>query len=135
MGCYGNPFVRTPNLDQLAETGVLFSHFYTQSPLCAPIRGSFLTGRYPRTTRLRQNGQNGQNIPPEEALVTRLLADAGYICDLAGKLHITASGAEAGLIAESVSMMATSLIIGPQNLSRTGAARATIRPPMSTPTG
>ena len=61
-------------------------------------RSSFPTGRYPRTTRLRQNGQN---IPPEERLVTRLLADAGYICGMVGKLHITAGDAEAGLVAES----------------------------------
>ena len=32
LGCYGNPFVHTPNLDRLAEGGVLFNHFYTQSP-------------------------------------------------------------------------------------------------------
>ena len=44
-----------------------------------------LTGRYPRTTRCRQNGQS---IPPTERLVPRMLADAGYICGLAGKLHL-----------------------------------------------
>ena len=44
---------------------------------------------------------NGQNIPPDEALVTRLLADADYICGLVGKLHITAGDADAGLVAES----------------------------------
>jgi arylsulfatase A-like enzyme len=98
LGCYGNQFVRTPNIDRIAENGVVFSHFYTQSTICVPSRGSFLTGRYPRTTRLRQNGQN---IPPEERLVTRLLADAGYICGMVGKLHITAGDAEAGLVAES----------------------------------
>ena len=98
LGCYGNPFVHTPNLDRLAEGGVLFNHFYTQSPICSPSRGAFLTGRYPRTTRLRQNGQN---IPPDETLVTRLLANAGYVCGPVGKLHITAGDASAGLVAES----------------------------------
>ncbi len=87
LACYGNPFVRTPHLDRLAENGVLFNHFYTQSPLCGPSRASFLTGRYPRTTRMRQNGQN---LPTDEVLVTRLLADAGYVCGLVGKLHVTA---------------------------------------------
>jgi len=87
LGCYGNPFVATPNIDRLARNGVLFEQAYCQSPVCTPSRASFLTGRYPRTTRCRQNGQN---IPEDEVLVTRLLADAGYICGLAGKLHISA---------------------------------------------
>jgi arylsulfatase len=85
LGCYGNPFVQTPTLDRLAQEGVLFEHAYSQSPVCTPSRASFLTGRYPRTTRCRQNGQA---IPPDEVLVTKLLHDAGYVCGLAGKLHL-----------------------------------------------
>lgn len=87
LGCYGNRFVRTPNVDRLAQNGVLFERCYSQSPVCTPSRSSFLTGRYPRTTRCRQNGQS---IPPDEVLVTRLLAEAGYTCGLSGKLHISA---------------------------------------------
>ena len=86
LGVTGNPFVRTPNLDRLAAEGVLFDRAYCQNPLCTPSRASFLTGRYPRTTRARQNGQG---IPAAEVLVTRLLADAGYLCGLAGKLHLS----------------------------------------------
>lgn len=86
LGCYGNTWVRTPHLDELAEQGIRFEHAYCQNPVCTPSRASFLTGRYPRTTRCRQNGQA---IPAEEQLVTKLLADAGYACGLAGKLHIS----------------------------------------------
>ena len=57
LGCTGNRFVRTPHLDRLAEEGVQFEHCYAQSPVCTPSRASFLTGRYPRTTRCRQNGR------------------------------------------------------------------------------
>ncbi|MCG9128757.1 sulfatase-like hydrolase/transferase [Candidatus Poribacteria bacterium] len=85
LGCYGNEFVITPNLDKLASEGLLFQHAYCQSPVCTPSRASFLTGRYPRTTRCRQNGQA---IPSDETLVTKLLQDAGYVCGLAGKLHL-----------------------------------------------
>ena len=79
IACMGNPHIRTPNLDRLAAEGVAFSHAFSQSPVCTPSRACFLTGRYPRTTRARQNGQN---IPADEVLVTRMLADAGYDCDL-----------------------------------------------------
>ncbi len=86
LGCYGNSYVNSPNIDRLAANGVLFENCYSQSPVCTPSRASFLTGRYPRTTRCRQNGQD---IPPDEKLVSRLLKDAGYVCGLSGKLHVS----------------------------------------------
>ena len=97
LGCTGNAFVHTPNLDRLAAEGVLFEHCFPQSPMCAPSRASFLTGRYPRTTRCRQNGQS---LPPDEVLITKRLADAGYICGLAGKLHVSACHPDAAPIME-----------------------------------
>jgi arylsulfatase A-like enzyme len=87
LGCYDNPWVQTPHLDRLASDGLVFERCYRQSPVCTPSRASFLTGRYPRTNRCRQNGQA---LPPDEVLVTKLLADAGYVGGLAGKLHIAA---------------------------------------------
>ena len=81
----GNDYIRTPNLDKLASEGVTFTHAFAQSPVCTPSRASFLTGRYPRTTGARQNGQM---IPSDEVLISRMLADAGYDCGLSGKLHI-----------------------------------------------
>ena len=81
----GNPLVRSPNVDRLVEEGVTFTQAYCQSPVCAPSRASFLTGRYPRTTGCRQNGQM---IPENEVLISRMLADVGYRCGLAGKLHL-----------------------------------------------
>lgn len=89
LGVTGNPYVRTPNIDRLAEQGVTFSRAYTQSPVCTPSRACFLTGRYPRTTRVRQNGN--EYFPKDEVLVTKLLADQGYDCGLVGKLHLSAA--------------------------------------------
>lgn len=82
----GNSLIRTPNIDRLAENGVTFTSAYCQSPVCSPSRASFLTGRYPRTTRCRQNGQT---IPADERLLPRILKDHGYRCGLSGKLHLS----------------------------------------------
>ncbi|MEG0942568.1 MAG: sulfatase-like hydrolase/transferase [Angelakisella sp.] len=87
LGCYGNPYVKTQNIDRLAAMGVRFNRAYSQSPVCAPSRASFLTGRYPRTCGVRQNGQD---IAPRERLVTKALSENGYTCGLSGKLHISA---------------------------------------------
>ena len=78
--------METPNLDRLSREGVHFENAFCQSPVCTPSRASFLTGRYPRATRCRQNGQE---IPDDEVLLTKILADAGYDCGLAGKLHLS----------------------------------------------
>ena len=82
----GQSLVNTPNIDALIESGVSCDQTYCQSPVCSPSRASFLTGRYPRTTRCRQNGQQ---IPDDERLLPRLFADAGYVCGLSGKLHLS----------------------------------------------
>lgn len=87
LGCYGNEFVKTPNIDRLAKMGIRFDRAYSQSPVCAPSRASFLTGRYPRTCSVRQNGQD---INEDEKLITKLLSENGYTCGLSGKLHISA---------------------------------------------
>src|SRR5699024_9173793 len=86
---FGNEYIQTPNIDSLAENGVAFSQAYTQSPLCSPSRASFLTGRYPRTTRVTKVGN--EYFPEDEVLVTKLLADEGYSCGLVGKFHLSAN--------------------------------------------
>jgi len=86
IGGLNNPHIRTPNLDRLMATGTTFTHAFSQSPVCTPSRGAFLTGRYPRTIRGRQNGQ--EVFPADEVLITKMLADEGYDCGLAGKLHL-----------------------------------------------
>jgi len=85
IAALGNPLICTPHVDRLVREGVSFTRAYCQSTVCAPSRASYLTGRYPRTTRCRQNGQM---LPTSERLISRILADAGYTCGLAGKQHL-----------------------------------------------
>ncbi len=86
IGALGSAHAQTPHMDRLVGAGVTFNRAYCQSPVCTPSRASFLTGRYARTTRCRQNGQQ---IPREERLLSRHFADHGYFCGLAGKLHLS----------------------------------------------
>jgi arylsulfatase len=87
IGALGNPHINTPNIDGLVEEGVAFSHAYVQTPICAPSRASFLTGMYPSSVHACKNGSDywANNAP----LVTKILADDGYKCGLAGKLHLS----------------------------------------------
>lgn len=87
LSCNGNAFTNTPNLDRLASQGVGFRNACSQSPICSPSRASFLTGRYPRTTRLNRNSQT---LPSDEKLISKLFADAGYLCGHGGKMHLAA---------------------------------------------
>ncbi|MBL4702382.1 MAG: sulfatase-like hydrolase/transferase [Phycisphaeraceae bacterium] len=88
LGCYGNSWVTTPHLDRMAQQGVRFEQAWCQNPICGPSRASFLTGRYPSTTRLNRNAQR---LPSSERLISRILADNGYVCGLAGKYHLAPS--------------------------------------------
>lgn len=85
----GNPHIRTPHLDKLVESGVAFTHAYCQSPICTPSRASFLTGLYPDAIRACTNGN--ERWADAAPLITKTLADAGYDCGLAGKLHLSAT--------------------------------------------
>jgi len=87
INALGNSHIHTPNLDALCEEGVGFTRAYTQSPICTASRATFLTGRYPNSHHVYRN--NNEYFPPNEVLVTKLLADAGYDCALAGKLHLS----------------------------------------------
>jgi arylsulfatase len=86
IGALGNPHVHTPNIDRLVAEGVAFRHAYCQSPICTPSRASFLTGMYPSSIHGCTNGN--EHWAEAAPLVTRLLAEAGYDCGLAGKLHL-----------------------------------------------
>src|ERR1044072_866245 len=47
LGCYGNPDIRTPNIDRLASEGIRFTRALSSNPVCSPTRATFLTGLIP----------------------------------------------------------------------------------------
>ncbi len=84
LGCEGDTVVRTPNLDALAERGVLFENCYCPSPLCVPSRMSFMTARYPSRNHVWTNGCLLASDVPTFA---HSLGAAGYETVLSGRMH------------------------------------------------
>ena len=89
IGALGNAHVSTPNIDRLVEQGTAFTHTYCQSPICTPSRTAFLTGMYPSAVHVNGNGNDW--FPNRPALVTKIMADAGYVCGNVGKLHLASA--------------------------------------------
>jgi uncharacterized sulfatase len=76
-GCYGDSLANTPNIDRLAENGIVFRHTYANAPICAPARSCLITGVYPTsmgTPHLRQE----QTIPAGLLPFPRILSGSGY---------------------------------------------------------
>jgi len=86
LGCYGSG-VDTPNLNKLAEEGVIFTNFFCTAPQCSPSRASLLTGRYPHNNGLIGLTHRGFRLNANELLLPNLLAQAGYSTYLFGFQH------------------------------------------------
>ncbi|QDV24728.1 sulfatase [Aureliella helgolandensis] len=87
QGCYGDPLARTPNIDRLAERGVLFDRSYCTYPLCGPSRNSLLTGLYPNSTGILQNSQIFRQTIPQQLSLPQAFRLDGYFAARIGKLY------------------------------------------------
>jgi N-sulfoglucosamine sulfohydrolase len=94
LGCYGDPYVKTPVLDDLATRGVRFAQAYVPQAGCSQSRAAFLTGLYPH-----QNGQIGlatwkfRMVREDTPNIVRSLKQSGYRTGIIGKLHINPASA------------------------------------------
>ncbi len=87
FGFTGNPHVRTPHLDQLANESIHLNNYYV-SPVCAPTRSSLLTGRYSLRTGVHDTYNGGAIMATEEISIAELLTDGGYTTGIFGKWHL-----------------------------------------------
>ncbi len=81
---HGHPLVRAPNIARLAAEGVVFDSAYCNSPLCAPSRFSFLSGRLPSRIGAYDNACE---FPADQPTIAHDLRYRGYRTILAGKMH------------------------------------------------
>ena len=86
LGCMGNPFIRTPNIDRLATQGAVCDNAFCVSPLCVPSRVSFFTGQYVHRTGCTSNA-HAKHIGIDQWSFIETLKDNGYAIGLAGKNH------------------------------------------------
>ncbi len=86
MSCAGHPWLKTPNMDRLAEEGVLFNNAFVTTSLCSPSRASFLTGCFAHTHEVFMN--NGRDPNPSVPTFPQLLRKVGYRTAFIGKWHM-----------------------------------------------
>ncbi|MFD0679014.1 MULTISPECIES: sulfatase family protein [unclassified Paenibacillus] len=92
LALYGNPLVRTPALEALADRGAVFDYAFCNYPACSPSRSSMHTGRYASTIRCHANHML---INPSETTLPQVLKENGYQTALIGKNHAFMTSAAA----------------------------------------
>src|SRR5262245_58451288 len=84
VGCYGNPDIRTPNLDRFAAQAMRFTRAYATSPQCVPARASILTGRSPVEIQMTRFSAP---LPADVKIFPERLRAAGYFAGVAGRSY------------------------------------------------
>ncbi len=117
LGCYGNSYIKSPNLDRLASEGVLFNRHYVQVPICGASRYSMLTGILPKDRKQLSNDvcvtyiTNMMEIQKPETFIHHLKQNGYYTVGI-GKISHYPDGYVYGYLASQRVMCLSCLIAG-----------------------
>ena len=87
LGCYGNTVIKSPNIDALAASGLVFNRAYCQQAVCSPSRSSVMTGARPDTTGVTNLTTHFRKAMPDVVTLPQLFKDHGYTCRAFGKIY------------------------------------------------
>jgi len=87
LSCYGNPVLKTPNMDRLHDESIRFTDFHV-SPLCTPTRAALMTGRYPAKTGAYRTSAGRTLLHTDERTIANVFVDNGYVTGMMGKWHL-----------------------------------------------
>jgi arylsulfatase A-like enzyme len=87
LGCYGNPVIKTPNIDRLAKSGTVFQSNYCQQAVCGPTRASLMTGMRPDYTRVWDLKTTMRSMNPDILSLPQHLIAQGYSTQGIGKVY------------------------------------------------
>ncbi len=89
LGCYGNPIIKTPNIDKFAESGVILTDCHSGGTVCSPSRSALLTGRNPYRSGFFYIHGRDTYLKNEEITIAELLREKGYETSFWGKWHLS----------------------------------------------
>ena len=87
LGCYGNEYIKSPNIDKLASQGLLLNRAYCQQAVCSPSRTSLLTGTRPDTTKVWDLETHFRKALPDVVTLPQLFKNEGYFTQGMGKIY------------------------------------------------
>lgn len=91
LGCYGNTFNETPNIDRLASQGIKFTNFYVAAPVCSPSRAALITGQYPGRVGIIDylRPKDATHLDTAQYTLAEMFRDNGYHTGIIGKWHLS----------------------------------------------
>lgn len=87
LGCYGDPLIKTPNIDRLAKGGTVFKSNYCQQAVCGPTRASIMTGMRPDVTKVWDLKTKMRDVNPDILSIPQYFASQGYSTQGIGKIY------------------------------------------------